>query len=251
MNQWFSSHSISAADHLGTDETCRARVAPPSGRSVTNRFLTLESLRVDVAGTSIICDLSLEAARGEIVGLLGRDGAGKTSCFEALAGLTAAASGRILLDGLDGTEMSIDERARIGLRYLPSEVSIFRELTVEENILLALEASGADENLTTGRLEQLLEQLQLVRHRTQPARSLSGGERRRCEVARALASNPAIILLDEPFRGLDPMSISDIRDLLRDLRRQGVGVLISDNNIHDLFDLLDRAYVIDHGQLIF
>lgn len=196
-------------------------------------------------------DVSVEIAQGEIVGLLGRDGSGKTCLFELLAGLLAPTSGNIQLNGVDITEQVADDRARDGLAYLPEEPSIFRDLTVEENIRLALDLLEPREADRSIRLEELLQAFQLVRVRGQRASSISGGERRRCEVARALVAQPAILMLDEPFRGLDPMSVAEVARAIAVLKEEHIGVLISDYDLHDLIELIDRAYVLHKGHVIF
>lgn len=213
--------------------------------------LSVESLSVTIAGQRILRDVSLEVREGEIVGLLGRDGSGKTSCFDAIAGLSRPTSGQVRLNGADVSRLPIDRRARMGLAYLCEEVSIFRGLTVEQNILAALELSEPLEADRTARLQELLRDLQLEGVRHQLATTVSGGERRRCEVGRALALKPSIMLLDEPFRGLDPFSIQSTKHLIITLRRLGIGVLISDYDVRDLVHVMDRAYVLDRGEVIF
>ena len=213
--------------------------------------LSVRSLSIRIGRRTVLDQISLEVAQGEIVGLLGRDGSGKTTFFEALAGLASAAAGQVLLNGVDITRWPIDRRAKLGLAYLSEEVSIFRDLTVEENILLPLEASVNNAAERDRRLEELLAEFELTVMRRQLATTLSGGERRRCEVARALALRPKILLLDEPFRGLDPTSVASVRRLIESLRRRQVGVLVCDYDLHDLLDLTDRVYLLHEGRLIF
>jgi lipopolysaccharide export system ATP-binding protein len=186
-----------------------------------------------------------------VVGLLGPNGAGKTTCFYSVMGLVKPDSGRIYLDGQDITGLPMYRRAILGLGYLPQETSIFRGLTVAQNISSVLEVSEPDKQARRQRLEQLLEEFGLTRLRNSPAMALSGGERRRCEIARALAAEPSIMLLDEPFAGIDPISISDIRELVRELRKRGIGVLITDHNVRETLDIVDRACIIYDGQVLF
>jgi lipopolysaccharide export system ATP-binding protein len=213
--------------------------------------LTVESLNVTIAGRSVLRDVSLEVREGEVVGLLGRDGSGKTSCFDAIAGLSRLNGGHVRLNGIDVSSWPIDRRARVGLAYLCEDVSIFRGLTVEENILAALELSEPTDAGRTARLQELVRELNLEGVRKQLATTVSGGERRRCEVARALALKPSIMLLDEPFRGLDPFSVQSTKSLIGTLKRLGIGVLISDYDVRDLVHVIDRAYVLDRGRVIF
>ena len=199
----------------------------------------------------VLSDVSLAVGRGEVVGLLGPNGAGKTTCFYSVMGLVKPDSGRIFLDGQDITELPMYRRAILGLGYLPQETSIFRGLTVEQNIVAVLEVSEPDAEARRARLEQLLDEFGLTRLRTSPAMALSGGERRRCEIARALAADPSIMLLDEPFAGIDPISISDIRELVRELKKRDIGVLITDHNVRETLDIVDRACIIYDGQVLF
>ena len=200
---------------------------------------------------AVLHDVSLGVHRGEVVGLLGPNGAGKTTCFYSVMGLVKPDSGRIFLDGQDITDLPMYRRAILGLGYLPQETSIFRGLTVEQNILAVLQVSEPDERVRAERLEQLLQEFGLTPLRDSPAMALSGGERRRCEIARALAADPSIMLLDEPFAGIDPISIADIRELVRELRQRGIGVLITDHNVRETLDIVDRACIIYDGQVLF
>jgi len=200
---------------------------------------------------AVLTDISLSVAKGEVLGLLGPNGAGKTTCFYSIMGLVKPDSGRILMDGVDVTRLPMYRRAILGLGYLPQETSIFRGLTVEQNISAVLELVEPDKAVRASELERLLDEFGLVRLRTSPAMALSGGERRRCEIARALAAKPSIMLLDEPFAGIDPLSISDIRDLVKDLKTRGIGVLITDHNVRETLDIVDRACIIYGGQVLF
>ena len=200
---------------------------------------------------AVLHDVSLGVRRGEVVGLLGPNGAGKTTCFYSVMGLVKPDSGRILLDGQDITELPMYRRAILGLGYLPQETSIFRGLTVEENIMAVLEVAEPNRRTRRDRLEQLLSEFGLTALRSSAAMSLSGGERRRCEIARALAAEPSIMLLDEPFAGIDPISIADIRELVRELKQRDIGVLITDHNVRETLDIVDRACIIYDGQVLF
>jgi lipopolysaccharide export system ATP-binding protein len=200
---------------------------------------------------AVLHDVSLDVRRGEVVGLLGPNGAGKTTCFYSVMGLVKPDSGRIFLDNQDITELPMYRRAILGLGYLPQETSIFRGLTVEGNILAVLEVAEPDRQRRRDRLEQLLNEFGLAGLRDSAAMALSGGERRRCEIARALAADPSIMLLDEPFAGIDPISIADIRELVRDLKQRGIGVLITDHNVRETLDIVDRACIIYDGQVLF
>jgi len=200
---------------------------------------------------AVLHDVSLEVHRGEVVGLLGPNGAGKTTCFYSVMGLVRPDSGRIFLDSQDITDLPMYRRAILGLGYLPQETSIFRGLTVEQNILAVLEVAEPDAAARRDRLEQLLGEFGIEGLRDAPAMALSGGERRRCEIARALAAEPSIMLLDEPFAGIDPISIADIRELVRDLKSRDIGVLITDHNVRETLDIVDRACIIYDGQVLF
>jgi lipopolysaccharide export system ATP-binding protein len=200
---------------------------------------------------AVLHDVSLDVHRGEVVGLLGPNGAGKTTCFYSVMGLVRPDSGRIFLDGQDITDLPMYRRAILGLGYLPQETSIFRGLTVEQNIMAVLEVSEPDTKARAARLEQLLGEFGLTHLRESPAMALSGGERRRSEIARALAAEPSIMLLDEPFAGIDPISIADIRELVRELKKRDIGVLITDHNVRETLDIVDRACIIYDGQVLF
>ena len=200
---------------------------------------------------SVLSDISLTVGKGEVLGLLGPNGAGKTTCFYSIMGLVRPDSGRILMDGEDVTKLPMYRRAVLGLGYLPQETSIFRGMTVEQNIDCVLELVEPDKATRAQELERLLDEFGLTRLRESPAMALSGGERRRCEIARALAAKPSIMLLDEPFAGIDPLSISDIRDLVKDLKTRGIGVLITDHNVRETLEIVDRACIIYGGQVLF
>jgi len=200
---------------------------------------------------AVLIDVSLGVDRGEVVGLLGPNGAGKTTCFYSIMGLVKPDSGRILLDGADITGLPMYRRAILGLGYLPQETSIFRGLTVSQNIMAVLEVAEPDKAARAERLEQLLAEFHIEKLRDAPAMALSGGERRRCEIARALAANPSIMLLDEPFAGIDPISIQDIRDLIVELKKRNIGVLITDHNVRETLEIVDRACIIYGGQVLF
>jgi lipopolysaccharide export system ATP-binding protein len=200
---------------------------------------------------AVLHDVSLDVHRGEVVGLLGPNGAGKTTCFYSVMGLVKPDAGRIFLDGQDITHLPMYRRAILGLGYLPQETSIFRGLTVEQNIMAVLEVSEPEKDARRARLEQLLGEFGLTHLRESAAMALSGGERRRCEIARALAADPSIMLLDEPFAGIDPISIADIRELVRELKKRDIGVLITDHNVRETLDIVDRACIIYDGQVLF
>jgi lipopolysaccharide export system ATP-binding protein len=226
-----------------------ARPATDSARR--DDGLEVRSIAKSYDRRAVLHDVSLDIHRGEVVGLLGPNGAGKTTCFYSVMGLVKPDSGRIYLDGRDITELPMYRRAILGLGYLPQETSIFRGMSVEQNIMAVLEAGEPDKQVRRARLEQLLGEFGLTALRESPAMSLSGGERRRCEIARALAAEPSIMLLDEPFAGIDPISIADIRELVRELKSRDIGVLITDHNVRETLDIVDRACIIYDGQVLF
>src|SRR6195952_441134 len=199
----------------------------------------------------VLSDVSVSVGRGEVVGLLGPNGAGKTTSFYSVMGLVKPDAGRIMLDGEDITNLPMYRRAILGLGYLPQETSIFRGMTVEKNILAVLELAEPDKNARMARLDKLLDEFGLTRLRDSAAMALWGGEGRRAEIARALAADPTIMLLDEPFAGIDPLSISDIRDLICELKKRGIGVLITDHNVRETLDIVDRGYIIYDGRVLF
>ncbi len=230
-----------------------AESAPGSdaARSLLRGGLEVVSIAKSYDKRAVLTDISLSVGKGEVLGLLGPNGAGKTTCFYSIMGLVRPDSGRILLDGVDITRLPMYRRAVLGLGYLPQETLIFRGMTVEQNIATVLEMIEPDKATRAAELDRLLDEFGLTRLRTSPAMALSGGERRRCEIARALAANPSIILLDEPFAGIDPLSISDIRHLVIDLKNRGIGVLITDHNVRETLDIVDRACIIYGGQVLF
>ncbi|MBN8815766.1 MAG: LPS export ABC transporter ATP-binding protein [Sphingomonas sp.] len=213
--------------------------------------LSVVSIAKSYDKRTVLTDVSLSVGKGEVIGLLGPNGAGKTTCFYSVMGLVKPDSGRIMLDGDDITGLPMYRRAILGLGYLPQETSIFRGLSVEKNILAVLELAEPDKAAREQRLNQLLDEFGLTRLRDAPAMALSGGERRRAEIARALAANPSIMLLDEPFAGIDPLSISDIRDLIVQLKSRGIGVLITDHNVRETLEIVDRGYIIYDGRVLF
>jgi len=215
------------------------------------RGLSVVSIAKSYDRKTVLKDVSLGVERGEVVGLLGPNGAGKTTCFYSIMGLVKPDSGRILLEGQDITGLPMYRRAILGLGYLPQETSIFRGLTVGQNIMAVLEMAEPNRRKRAERLDQLLGEFHISHLRDASAMALSGGERRRCEIARALAANPSIMLLDEPFAGIDPISISDIRDLVLELKQRDIGVLITDHNVRETLEIVDRACIIYDGQVLF
>jgi lipopolysaccharide export system ATP-binding protein len=224
---------------------------PTAQAQQVDRGLEVRSIAKAYDRRAVLHDVSLDVHRGEVVGLLGPNGAGKTTCFYSVMGLVKPDSGRIFLDGQDITDLPMYRRAILGLGYLPQETSIFRGLTVEENIMAVLQVAEPDRDARRQRLEQLLGEFGITSLRDAPAMALSGGERRRCEIARALAAEPSIMLLDEPFAGIDPISIADIRELVRELKQRDIGVLITDHNVRETLDIVDRACIIYDGQVLF
>ena len=215
-----------------------------------------DGLFVDNIGKSfrrrpVVRGVSLRLRRGEVAGLLGPNGAGKTTCFYMVTGLVAADYGRIFLDGEDITSQPMYQRARMGIGYLPQETSIFRGMSVEENVKAVVELNEPDRKKVAETTTKLLEELRIEHLREAPAVSLSGGERRRVEIARALASEPSFMLLDEPFAGIDPLAIADIREVVGYLKGRGIGILITDHNVRETLDIIDRASIIHAGQVLF
>ncbi|PCI41648.1 MAG: LPS export ABC transporter ATP-binding protein [Rhodospirillaceae bacterium] len=198
----------------------------------------------------VVSDVSLSIQRGEAVGLLGPNGAGKTTCFYMITGLVQPDYGTVTLDGEDITNLPMYRRARLGIGYLPQEASIFRGLSVEDNIRAVLEVVEPKREIREAMLDSLLAEFSMTHLRRTPSMALSGGERRRVEIARALASNPSFILLDEPFAGIDPIAVSDIRDLVGHLKDRGIGVLITDHNVRETLDVIDRAYILHNGTML-
>lgn len=218
--------------------------------SAARSGLVAEGLRKVYRGRPVVKDVSLSVRRGEAVGLLGPNGAGKTTVFYMITGLIAADSGRISLDGTEITHLPMYRRARLGIGYLAQESSIFRGLTVEENIRAVLELTEGSPAKREDKLRELLDEFSITRLRDSPAIALSGGERRRVEIARALAADPAFMLLDEPFAGIDPIAISDIRKLVRQLTSRGIGVLVTDHNVRETLELIDKALIIHEGEVL-
>ncbi|WP_414464592.1 LPS export ABC transporter ATP-binding protein [Hyphomicrobium sp. DY-1] len=213
-------------------------------------WLTAYDVKKSYRKRMVVKGVNLAVGRGESVGLLGPNGAGKTTVFYMITGLVAADEGRITLDGEDVTNLPMYQRARLGVGYLPQEASIFRGLTVEQNIMSVLELIEPDRKARKEQLDSLLEEFSITRLRKSAAMALSGGERRRCEIARALASRPSFMLLDEPFAGIDPIAVGDIQQLVRHLTERGIGVLITDHNVRETLSLIDRAYIIYDGQVL-
>ncbi|MBN8993690.1 MAG: LPS export ABC transporter ATP-binding protein [Rhizobiales bacterium] len=225
-----------------------SRLVPDAGG---RGWLIADGLGKSYRGRQVIRDASLAVARGEAVGLLGPNGAGKTTIFYMITGLVKADYGTIELDGYDVTAMPMYKRARLGIGYLPQETSIFRGMTVEANIRAVLEVVEPDKQQREEQLDALLDEFHIAHLRNSSAMALSGGERRRCEIARALASRPAFMLLDEPFTGVDPIAVGDIQALVRHLTGLGIGVLITDHNVRETLGLIDRAYIIHSGEVLF
>ena len=212
--------------------------------------LQVTGLRKSYRKRIIIHDISLELRRGEVVALLGPNGSGKTTTFYSIAGLTSSDGGQVKIDGMDVTTMPMYRRARMGLSYLPQETSIFRGLNVEDNIKSILDISTPLKTERQAKLEKLLSDFRIEHLRRTPALALSGGERRRVEIARALATDPKYILLDEPFAGVDPISVNDVRNLVSELKSRSIGVLITDHNVRDTLKIVDRAYILHDGRVI-
>lgn len=213
-------------------------------------YLTIRGVKKAYKKRVVVRGVNLTVGRGESIGLLGPNGAGKTTVFYMITGLVPADDGSIFLDGVDVTRMPMYQRARLGIGYLPQEASIFRGLTVEQNIMSVLELVEPNATVRRDKLESLLDEFQIARLRKSPSIALSGGERRRCEIARALATNPSFMLLDEPFAGIDPIAVGDIQELVRHLTDRGIGVLITDHNVRETLALIDRAYIIYDGQVL-
>jgi lipopolysaccharide export system ATP-binding protein len=226
---------------------------PDDSDGLTHGKSRLEAveLRKRFGSRPVLDGVSLSIDQGEVVGLFGPDGAGKTTTFYCLLGLVRPDMGRVVLDGEDVTRLPFYRRAVLGLAYLPEQPSIFRGLTVEQNISAMLEVVEPSAEQREERLEELLEALDLVRLRDSPANSLSGGERRRCEVARALALDPRIVLLDEPFAGIDPLTIASMKQMIAEMRGRNIGILLTDQNVPEMLDVIDRAYVMAEGRVIF
>lgn len=234
-----------------TEKLAKARKKANKPKLVAeNHGLIAEGLGKRFKKRPVVRGATLSIQRGEVVGLLGPNGAGKTTCFYMITGLIAPDYGQITLDGHDITDLPMYRRARLGIGYLPQESSIFRGLTVEQNIRAVLEVVESNRNKREARLEDLLAEFSITHLRRAPALALSGGERRRVEIARALASQPHFILLDEPFAGIDPIAVGDIRELVKHLKDRGLGVLITDHNVRETLDIIDRAYIIHDGAVM-
>ncbi|HYE45607.1 MAG TPA: LPS export ABC transporter ATP-binding protein [Caulobacter sp.] len=223
----------------------------PAPSAPVGAGLVVESIGKRFGDRQVVKNVSLRLARGEVAGLLGPNGAGKTTCFYMVTGLIPVDHGRILLDGADITALPMYQRARLGVGYLPQEASIFRGLTVEQNVMAVVEMRVRDQAKAAATTTELLEELRIEHLRAAPAISLSGGERRRVEIARALASEPAFMLLDEPFAGIDPLAIADIREVIGYLKGRGIGILITDHNVRETLDIIDRASIIHAGEVLF
>ena len=225
---------------------------PPPDLTLTQGTagLRVRNLRKSYKRRPVIRDMSLDLLRGEVVALLGPNGSGKTTCFYAIAGLVMPEGGSVTLDGRDVTTLPMYRRARLGIGYLPQEVSIFRGLTVEQNIQAVLEIIVPDRRKRRERLEELLSDFSINSIRRAPALALSGGERRRVEIARCLAAEPKYLLLDEPFAGVDPIAVVDIRQLVQNLKERGIGVLITDHNVRETLEIVDRAYILHEGAVL-
>ena len=211
-------------------------------------MLKASKLNKKYRSKTVVNDVSIEVARGEVIGLLGPNGAGKTTTFYMIVGITPCTNGELTLDGNDITHLPIHRRAELGISYLPQETSIFRKLNTEENIRAILELQKRVD--IEERLEQLLDELSIAHLRKNSATSLSGGERRRVEIARALANNPSFILLDEPFAGVDPLAVLDIKEIIRYLVKENIGVIITDHNVRETLDICDRAYIVNEGAVL-
>ena len=223
--------------------------SPPSAG--VREGLYVDKIGKSFRGRAVVKSVSLRLGRGEVAGLLGPNGAGKTTCFYMITGLVAVDYGAIYLDGEDITAQPMYQRARLGVGYLPQETSIFRGMTVKENVTAVVELHERDSAKAKDTVNRLLEELRISHLRDAAAASLSGGERRRVEIARALASEPAFMLLDEPFAGIDPLAIADIRQVIRYLAGEGIGVLITDHNVRETLDIIDRASIISNGAVLF
>lgn len=212
--------------------------------------LVISNLRKSYKKKVVIRDVSMKLDRGEVIALLGPNGSGKTTSFYAIAGLVYPEGGTVTIDGRDVTNLPMYRRAKLGIGYLPQEMSIFRGMNVEDNIASILDISQKDRQKRRERLEELLSEFSIEHLRSAPALALSGGERRRVEIARCLAADPKYLLLDEPFAGVDPISVGDIRHLVADLKKRGIGVLITDHNVRETLEIVDRAYILHDGQVL-
>jgi lipopolysaccharide export system ATP-binding protein len=236
---------------LGSNAATTTRPAGPAAVNAAQKgTLIARGLSKSYKGRQVVSGVSFGVRAGEAVGLLGPNGAGKTTCFYMVTGLVPVDKGTIEIDGFDVTSMPMYRRARLGIGYLPQEASIFRGLTVEQNIRAVLEVVEKSRKMREKALDELLEEFHIPHLRKAPAISLSGGERRRLEIARALASRPSYMLLDEPFAGIDPIAVADIQGLVRHLTARGIGVLVTDHNVRETLGLIDRAYIIHAGEVL-
>ncbi|MBL8832409.1 MAG: LPS export ABC transporter ATP-binding protein [Rhodospirillales bacterium] len=242
-----------------TDRPHPVRTATPAPAAVAdsplrvvadNPGLVVHKIGKRYKGRPVVREVSISVQRGEAVGLLGPNGAGKTTCFYMITGLVTPDFGSIQLDGVDITDLPMYRRARLGIGYLPQETSIFRGLTVEQNVRAVLELIEPNRDRREAVLDELLAEFSITHLRRAPALALSGGERRRVEIARALASQPHFVLLDEPLAGIDPIAVGDIRDLVSHLKDRGIGVLITDHNVRETLEIVDRAYILHDGQVL-
>jgi lipopolysaccharide export system ATP-binding protein len=238
------------AGSQGPSEGASAPEETPARLISDNAGLVAENLGKEFRKRPVLRDVSLSVRRGEAVGLLGPNGAGKTTCFYLITGLIAPDYGTISIDGHDITDLPMYRRARLGIGYLPQEASIFRGLSVENNIRAVLEVVEPTREKREIMLEDLLAEFSITHLRRTPAPALSGGERRRVEIARALASQPSFILLDEPLAGIDPIAVADIRDLVSHLKDRGIGVLITEHNVRETLEIIDRAYILHEGAVL-
>jgi lipopolysaccharide export system ATP-binding protein len=253
----FKLRSNTAADHSAAANGAahangQPRAAVPNDPHALGAegWLTTYDIKKSYRKRMVVKGVSIAVGRGESVGLLGPNGAGKTTVFYMITGLVPADDGYITIDGENVTRLPMYQRARLGIGYLPQEASIFRGLTVEQNIMAVLELVEPNRKARKEQLDSLLEEFSITRLRKSPSMALSGGERRRCEIARALASRPSFMLLDEPFAGIDPIAVGDIQQLVRHLTERGIGVLITDHNVRETLSLIDRAYIIYDGQVL-
>jgi lipopolysaccharide export system ATP-binding protein len=234
-----------------SDTNGNAAAAEQNGhRSASGLSLEASHVQKTYGGRRVVDDVSVSVSEGEIVGLLGANGAGKTTTFYMLVGLENAETGKVFLGGEDVTTLPMYLRARLGLGYLPQEASVFRKLTAEQNILAVLETMKMSREQRVARLDELLNEFGIEHVRRTRGDALSGGERRRVEIARCLATEPKFILLDEPFAGIDPLAIDDIRDIILYLKQQGIGILITDHNVRETLDITDRAYILSDGRIL-
>ncbi len=238
------------ANHASRNRAAQQEMEDDPHATGAEGWLTAYDIKKSYRKRMVVKGVNLAVGRGESVGLLGPNGAGKTTVFYMITGLVPADDGRITIDGENVTHLPMYQRARLGVGYLPQEASIFRGLTVEQNIMAILELVEPNRRARKEQLDSLLEEFSIARLRKSPAMALSGGERRRCEIARALASRPSFMLLDEPFAGIDPIAVGDIQQLVKHLTERGIGVLITDHNVRETLSLIDRAYIIYDGQVL-